>query len=65
MLLYQEQSSASDNKQQIYGALITGAIVLVGVLVATTAFILLYKYRCLKVRFFNFFVCVKKAMLGF
>jgi len=49
VLWYQEQSNASDQTQQITGALITGAIVLVGVLLATTAFILLYKYRCLKI----------------
>lgn len=49
VLIYQERSSATDTTQQITGALITGAIVLVGVLLATTAFILLYKYRCLKI----------------
>jgi multisubunit Na+/H+ antiporter MnhC subunit len=49
VLFYQERTSASDQSQQITGALITGAIVLGGVLLATTAFILLYKYRCLKV----------------
>jgi hypothetical protein len=51
VLLYQEQSSATDSSQQITGALVTGAVVLVGVLIATTAFICLYKYRCLKVLF--------------
>merc|ERR1719197_1553885 len=49
VLLYQERSNAADSSQQLTGALITGAIVLVGVLIATTAFILLYKYRCLKI----------------
>ena len=50
VLLYQEQSSPDDNSQQLTGALITGAIALVGVVVATTAFFCLYKYRCMKVQ---------------
>mmetsp|Transcript_89 Transcript_89/g.252 ORF Transcript_89/g.252 Transcript_89/m.252 type:complete len:440 (-) Transcript_89:21-1340(-) len=63
VLLYQGSSDSADESQQITGGLLTGGIVLVSVLVATSFFILLYKYRCMKL-IYTWLICASGMLLG-
>ena len=63
VLLYQESSDVGSESQQIAGGLLTGGIVLVSVLAATSFFILLYKYRCMKL-IYTWLICASGMLLG-